>query len=153
MQEWLSENAWPLWLGAAMLLAAGELLSLDLVLLMLASGCLVGMIAALVGLPVALQVLAAAATSVMALLLVRPSVLRRLHSGPELQHGFAGLVGEEGFAVAEITAQGGQAKIGGEVWTARPYDESAVIAPGARVQVFEIRGATAYVHEVPSLGA
>jgi membrane protein implicated in regulation of membrane protease activity len=136
-----------------MLLAGAELLSLDLVLLMLAVGCAVGMGAALLDLHVAVQVLAAAAASVAMLAFVRPSVVRRLHSGPELSHGFAGLVGEEGFALAEITAQGGQAKIAGEVWTARPYDDSAVIAPGAKVQVFEIRGATAYVHEIPQLGA
>jgi len=151
--EWLSDNAAWVWLGAGMLLAGAELLSLDLVLLMLAVGCLVGMGAALLDLHVAVQVLAAAAASVAMLAFVRPSVVRRLHSGPELSHGFAGLVGEEGFALAEITAEGGQAKIGGEVWTARPYDDSAVIAPGAKVQVFEIRGATAYVHEIPQLGA
>jgi membrane protein implicated in regulation of membrane protease activity len=151
--DWLSQNAAWLWLGAGMLLAGAELLSLDLVLLMLAVGCAVGMGAALLDLHVAVQVLAAAAASVAMLAFVRPSVVRRLHSGPELSHGFAGLVGEEGFALAEITAQGGQAKIAGEVWTARPYDDSAVIAPGAKVQVFEIRGATAYVHEIPQLGA
>jgi membrane protein implicated in regulation of membrane protease activity len=64
----------------------------------------------------------------------------------------AGLVGKEGFAVAEVTVHGGQVKLAGELWTARPYDEYAVIPAGAKVQVFEIRGATAYVHEVPQLG-
>ena len=151
--DWFSAHGWAVWLGAGMLLAAGELLTLDLVLLMLALGCAAGMVAALVPLGLPLQVLVAAATAVLALLLVRPSVVRRLHSGPELRQGHDALVGEEGFALAEITAAGGQVKLGGEVWTARPYDETAVIAPGAKVQVFEIRGATAYVHEVPQLGA
>jgi membrane protein implicated in regulation of membrane protease activity len=42
-------------------------------------------------------------------------------------------------------------KIGGEVWTARPYDEDQVIEPGAKVDVFVIKGATALVHQVPEL--
>ena len=36
-------------------------------------------------------------------------------------------------------------RLDGEVWTARAYDEDDVIEPGARVQVVEIRGATALV--------
>jgi membrane protein implicated in regulation of membrane protease activity len=34
---------------------------------------------------------------------------------------------------------------GGEVWTARSYEEDAVIDAGERVEVVEIRGATAVV--------
>ena len=48
---------------------------------------------------------------------------------------------------------GGLVKLAGETWTARPYDEDLVIPPGAKVEVFEIRGATAYVHPLPELGA
>jgi len=153
MGEWLREWDWGVWLGLAMLLGVLELFSLDLVLLMLASGAVVGMIAALVGLPVAVQIIGAAAASVAMLALVRPNAVKRLHSGPDLKQGHEALVGEEGFTVAEITMQGGQIKIAGEVWTARPYDETAVIPVGAKVRVFEIRGATAYVDEVPQLGA
>jgi membrane protein implicated in regulation of membrane protease activity len=151
--EWLSDNAWGVWLALAMVLGVAELFSLDLVLLMLAVGCLAGVVTGALGLPVLVQVLGAAAASVAMLALVRPTMIRRLHSGPDLQHGFAGLVGTEGFAVSEVTERGGQVKLAGEVWTARPYDETAVIPEGAKVQVFEIRGATAYVHEVPQLGA
>ena len=151
--EWVRDNAWGLWLALSMVLGVAELASLDLVLLMLAVGALAGMTAALLDLDVWVQVVAFAAASVAMLALVRPSFIQRLHTGPDLQHGFAGLVGKEGFTVAEISAQGGQIKLAGEIWTARPYDEFAVIPVGARVQVFEIRGATAYVHEVPELGS
>ena len=153
MEEWIRENAWGVWLGLSMLLGVAELASLDLVLLMLAVGALAGMGAALLDLEVWVQVLAAVAASVAMLAFVRPSFVKRLHSGPDLKHGFAGLVGQEGFTVAEVSARGGQIKLAGEIWTARPYDESAVIPVGAKVQVVEIRGATAYVHEVPELGS
>ncbi len=151
--EWLRDNAWGVWLGLALLLGGAELFSLDLVLLMLAVGALVGMATALVGLGIPVQVIAPAVAAVAMLAFVRPSFVKRLHSGPDLQHGFTGLVGEEGVTVAEVSAQGGQIKLAGEIWTARPYDEYAVIPVGAKVQVFEIRGATAYVHEVPELGS
>jgi len=149
--DWLGDNLWAGWLGLSVLLAGAELVSLDLVLLMVAAGCLAGVATDLAGLPVPLQILAVAVASAAMLALVRPSAMRRLHGGPELKHGFSNLIGEEGFAVAEVSTHGGQVKLGGEIWTARPYDETAVIPIGAKVQVFEIKGATAYVHEVPQL--
>lgn len=151
--DWLLDNLWAGWLAAAMLLGGAEMLSLDLVLLMLAVGAVGGMTSALLGAAVGVQVLVAAVTAVGMLALVRPGIVKRLHGGPTLVQGFANLVGEEGFATAEISESEGQAKLGGEVWTARPYDPHVVIAQGAKVQVLEIRGATAYVHEIPELGA
>ena len=151
--DWFTEHLWGVWLGLAMLLGVLELVSLDLVLLMLAAGALAGMVADLANLAVPIQVLAALATSVAMLAFVRPTFVKRLHAGPDLKQGFEALIGEEGFTVAEITAQGGQIKVGGEIWTARPYDDTAVIPVGAKVRVYEIRGATAYVDEVPQLGS
>jgi membrane protein implicated in regulation of membrane protease activity len=151
--DWMRENAWAVWVGLAIVLGVAELASLDLVLLMLAVGALAGMGAALLDLEVWAQILAATLASIAMLAFVRPSFIKRLHSGPDLQHGFTGLIGKEGLTVAEISAQSGQIKLAGEIWTARPYDEYAVIPVGAKVQVFEIRGATAYVHEVPELGS
>ena len=46
-----------------------------------------------------------------------------------------------------VDGNGGRVKIGGEVWSARSYDEHTVIEPGVRVQVAEIEGATALVYE------
>ncbi len=151
---WLRDNPWAAWASAALLLGVAELVSLDLVLLMLAAGAGVGAVAAAFGLPFPLQALLAAATALAMLVLVRPSVVRRLRaSGPELRHGAAALVGSSGFALEEVSVHGGLVRLAGETWTARPYDEDAVIPPGTKVEVFEIRGATAYVHPVPELGA
>ncbi len=152
MDAW--QHAWVGWTAAAVLLGVAELVSLDLVLLMLATGAGVGAVASVLGAPFALQALLAAVTAVAMLVLVRPSVVRRLRaSGPELRHGPAALVGRTGFALEEVSEHGGLVKLAGETWTARPYDESLVIPQGAKVEVFEIRGATAYVHPVPELGA
>ena len=151
--DWISDNLWAAWLGAAVVLGAAELASLDLVLLMLAVGCLAGMVTSVLTPLVVVQILVALAASVAMLAFVRPSIVKKLHSGPELRHGIAALVGQEGFATQEVSVHGGQIKLAGEIWTARPYDDTDVIAEGAKVQVLQIRGATAYVSEVPQLGA
>jgi membrane protein implicated in regulation of membrane protease activity len=150
--DWMGEHAWEVWLGLAILLGVAELLSLDLILLMLAAGALVGMVADLAGLPGAVQVVVAVVTAVAALALVRPGVVKRLHSGPDLVLGHEALVGRQAVVVDEVTSQAGQVRIGGEVWTARPYDEDDVIPVGAKVEVFQIKGATAMVHPLPELG-
>ena len=150
--DWLSDNAWAAWLGIALLLGSAELLSLELTLLMLSVGAVAGAVTAAAGAPVVLQVLAAVLVAAGLLVVVRPSVVGRLHHGPELRSGTAAIIGTEGFVVREIDHSDGQVKLGGEVWTARPYDDSVVIEVGARVQVLEIRGATALVVEVPQLG-
>jgi membrane protein implicated in regulation of membrane protease activity len=147
--EWFKDHAWETWTALAILLGLAELLSLDLVLLMLAVGAGVGVLTALIGLPVAAQILAAVGAAAAMLLFVRPSIVKRLHSGPELRLGHDALVGRQGVVVSEVTADAGQIKIGGELWTARPYDETVTIHEGARVDVFQIKGATAYVHPVP----
>ena len=146
-------EAWHVWLGLAVGLGVLELFSLDLILLMLAAGAIVGMVAAVIGLDGWVQVLAAVATSVAALGLVRPSVVKRLHSGPTLVLGHDALVGKTAVVVEQVSSQGGQVRIGGELWTARPYDDDAVIELGAKVDVFQIKGATAMVHKVPELDA
>ena len=141
-----------IWLAAAILFGIAEMASLDQILAMLALGALVGMITALLGSGFAASAIAAAIASVACLALVRPTLVKRLHSGPELSLGHGKLVGQQGLVTERITSmEAGRIKLSGEIWSAKPYDETAVIEPGATVEVLEIRGATAYVHPVPSI--
>jgi membrane protein implicated in regulation of membrane protease activity len=150
--EWLGDNAWAVWFGAAAALALAELLSMDFVLLMLGLGLAGGGVADLIGAPLPLQILVAVVVAMGTLVFVRPSVVRRLHGGPELTTGHAALVGRTALVTEQITAHGGQVKLAGEIWTARPYDESLVIPAGSTVDVFEIKGATAVVYPVHTPG-
>ena len=131
-----------------------ELVSLDLFLSMLAGGALVGAVTALLGGPVALQIVLALVSSVALLGLIRPSVVRRLHSGPDLKTGADALIGKRATVLREL-AHGtpGRVKIGGEEWTAEPYDEDDRIEAGEVVDVVQIKGATAYVLRVHRLGS
>jgi membrane protein implicated in regulation of membrane protease activity len=150
--DWLRDNLAAVWLGVAILLGVAELASMDLILMMLAAGALVGMLVALVGAGFAVSAIAAAVASVACLALVRPQLVKRLHSGPELSLGHGKLVGQQGVVTQRITGlEPGRIKLSGEIWSALPYDESLTIDPGSTVEVLQIRGATAYVHPVPSI--
>ena len=66
---------------------------------------------------------------------------------PTLRTGTAALVGQPALVLERIANREGvgTVKIGGEVWTARAFDEDQVIEAGEQVEVVEIRGATALV--------
>ncbi len=150
--DWLGDHLWQAWLGLAVVLGVAEMFSLDLVLIMLSVGAVAGMAVALVGAPFALQALVAAAASIAMLAVVRPSVAKKFHSGPELRLGHDKLVGRQGLVTETISGlQTGRVRLDGEIWSASPYDESIVIAPGETVEVLQIKGATAYVHPLPRL--
>jgi membrane protein implicated in regulation of membrane protease activity len=150
--DWIRDHLWETWLALSIALGVAEMFSLDLILAMLAAGAVIGMVAALIGLPVVAQVLLALAASVAALALVRPAFVKRLHAGPDLALGHGKLVGTRCLVTEEITGlAAGRIKAGGETWTALPYDENLRIAPGETVEILQIKGATAYVHPVATL--
>jgi membrane protein implicated in regulation of membrane protease activity len=150
--EWLGDHLWAAWLVLAVALGVAELVSLDLILLMVAVGAFVGALAAIASLPVALQILLAAGSSAAMLALVRPNLIKKLHTGPDLLTGTKKLVGQQGVVTEPLSAHNpGRVKLAGEIWSACPYDESMTIAAGQMVEVFAIRGATAYVHPVGEL--
>ena len=138
---------WVIWAIAAAALAGGEVLSLGFFLGLLALGAAVAAIAAAVGLSVEVQVALFVVTSVASLAFIRPVALRHMKTPARLKSGTAALVGARAIVLERVDADRGQVKIGGEVWTARSYDEDDVFEPGARVDVMKIDGATALVAE------
>jgi membrane protein implicated in regulation of membrane protease activity len=150
--DWLSDHLAAVWLGLAVAFGIAEMFSLDLVMGMLALGALVGLVSALLGAGLAVSAILAAVASVACLAVIRPPLVKRMHGGPELSLGHGKLVGQQGRVTERITAlESGRVKLAGEIWSAKPYDETLVIEPGATVEVLEIRGATAYVHPMPTL--
>jgi len=145
--EWLGDNLWAGWLALAVALGAAELLSLDLILLMLAVGCVAGALTGVLGAAVIVQVLVAGAASVAMLAVVRPNLVKHLHGGPELQLGHGKLVGRQAVVTEDVTAHApGRVKLAGEIWSAQPYDDSLVIKAGETVDVLAMKGATVFVH-------
>jgi membrane protein implicated in regulation of membrane protease activity len=84
-------------------------------------------------------------TAVASLVFLRPIARRHLHTPARIRTGTAALIGSRALALEQVSHHAGTVKIGGEVWTARTYDEDDVIEPGERVEVMKIEGATALV--------
>ena len=144
--DWISENLAGAWLIAAVGLAVVELISLDLIFVMMAIGCLAGALTALLPVPDPVSLVVALGTTVGLLAFLRPGLVKTLHAGPDLVTGPAALIGRPVQVLTMLApGQSGRVKIGGEEWTAAPYDEFDEIEPGERAEVVEIRGATAYV--------
>jgi len=139
-------GSWIIWLVLAAVLGVAEVMTTTLAFGLIAVGAVVAAVvgAAGAGLPFQLGAFALAAAS--GLIVVRPIAMRHVKQPPLLRTGTSALVGRSAKVVEEITDDGGRVRIGGELWSARPYDESQVIPVGSTVDVFAIEGATALVH-------
>jgi membrane protein implicated in regulation of membrane protease activity len=147
LTDWLGDNAWAIWLSLAFLLAVAEIVSLDLVLIMLAAGAVAGAGVALVAPGLWwLQILVAMAVSISMLFLLRPTLMDKVRNMPGYRSSTSKMVGSTGFAVTEITRGGGEIKVDGQTWSARPYSSDLVIEPGSEIEVYEIDGAIAVVY-------
>lgn len=137
--------AWLWWLGAALLLGVAEIILVDLFLLMLAGGALVGLVLALLGAPVWAQIVGFAVGSTILLLALRPWLLNHLRNRvPLVETNAAALVGRIGVVISQVSERGGRVKLAGEVWSARTENDEVVEAE-AEVRVLRIAGATAIV--------
>jgi membrane protein implicated in regulation of membrane protease activity len=138
---------WVYWIVAAGVLAAGEMVTTGFFLGPIALAAALAAVVAAVGAGMALQWIVFAAASVASLGLLRPIARRHLHLPAATRTGAAALVGSRAIVLERVDADGGQVKIGGEIWSARAYDEDQVIERGKRVEVLRIDGATALVSE------
>ena len=135
---------WLIWLIAAVLFGVGEIATLGFFLAPFAGGALVAALLTGLGAGTAIGWVTFLVVSVILL-----AALRHRNRPPRLRTGTAALVGSSAMVVERIANDEGVGcvRIGGEMWTARSYDDDDVIEAGKKVQVVEIRGATALVAE------
>lgn len=132
---------------AAGVLAIGEIFTLSFFLGPVSVAAVAAAIVALAGLGLGIQWVVFIAVSLASLAVLRPIAKRHLKTPAQIRTGTAALVGTRAVVLERVDSNGGQVKIGGEIWSARCYDEDEVLEPGARVDVMEIEGATALVSE------
>ncbi|WP_158891703.1 NfeD family protein [Amycolatopsis anabasis] len=138
-----------IWLIIGIAFMVAEVLSGDLVLIMLGVGALAGAGAeALTGNPF-IDVAVFGVVSVGLLVLARPALKRRFMIGAGVRMHTDALVGTRGVVLSTVDSENGQVKLAGDTWSARSLTEGDRIAPGTTVTVVEIRGATAVVSEEP----
>jgi membrane protein implicated in regulation of membrane protease activity len=139
---------WLWWLGAALLLIAIEVVTLDFVLLMFAGGAIAAGIANALGAPLPVQILVFAVVSVLLLVAIRPWLLRHLRTRvPLVETNAAAQVGRLAIVVQDVGVHGGRVKLSGEVWSARAARTGAIFPVGAELRVVQIDGATAVVDD------
>lgn len=140
-------DAWIVWLLAMCALGVGEMHTGGFFLAPFALGAGVAAVASVLGAGTPLALVAFVVVSLLVLLLLRPLARRHRRLPPAIRTGAAALVGRDATVMERIANRDevGCVRIGGEVWTARSFDDDETFDPGERVQVVEIRGATALV--------
>jgi membrane protein implicated in regulation of membrane protease activity len=140
---------WLIWVVVGIALTLAELLSLSLVLIMIGVGALAAAIVAAFGFPVLLQLGVFVVVAGLAVLLVRPVAKAHLLSSGASATNVTALLGKSALVLERVGEHSGLVKIGGEEWTARPFEPDQVIEAGQTVRVMEINGATALVWRKP----
>ena len=141
-------SGWVFWIIAAIVLAVGEMLTLSFFLAPFAGGALLAAIVDAAGGGVVLSWGIFILASLLLLLVVRPIARSHRKMPAQLRTGTAALIGRRAVVVERIAnheAVGAIRIDNGDVWTARSYDEDETYDVGTRVEVVEIRGATALV--------
>jgi membrane protein implicated in regulation of membrane protease activity len=137
-------DGWILWLVAACILGVGEMHQGGLYLLPFAIGAALAAAVSLLG----VGALLAGIVFLLASVIVVGTLRRHRRLPPAIRTGAAALVGRRATVLERIANDEGVGCVrieGGEVWTARSYAEDEVIDAGERVEVVEIKGATALV--------
>lgn len=143
-------DGWVFWIIAAIVLAVGEMLTLSFFLAPFAGGALLAAIVDAAGGGIVLSWGIFIVASLVLLLVVRPIARSHRKVPAQLRTGTAALIGRRGVVVERVNnpeAVGAIRIDSGEVWTARAFDEDESYDVGARVEVVEIRGATALITE------
>ncbi|HEX5309832.1 MAG TPA: NfeD family protein [Solirubrobacteraceae bacterium] len=139
--------SWIVWLIVACLLGVGEMHQGGFYLAPFALGALLAAVVGLLGVGLLLSTMVFLASSGIVFATLRPVARRHRRLPPAIRTGAAALIGRKAIVLERIANDEGVGcvKVDGEVWTARSYQEEEVFDPGEKVEVVEIRGATALV--------
>jgi membrane protein implicated in regulation of membrane protease activity len=137
-----------IWLLAAGLLGVGEMHQGGFYLAPFALGAALATIVSVLGVGAGLSAVVFVAGTLIVFATLRPIARRHRRLPPPIRTGAAALIGRPAIVLERIANDEGVGCVridGGEVWTARSYGDGEVIDAGERVEVVEIRGATAMV--------
>lgn len=142
-------TGWVLWVIAACAFAIGEMLTGGFFLAPFAAGGAAAAITDVAGAGGLASWVVFVVVSVLSLGVVRPIAKSHMRVPPQIRTGSEALIGKHAIVLERIANHEGVGcvKIDGEVWTARAFDDDHVIEQGTRVEVVQIKGATALVME------
>src|ERR1700691_1263133 len=136
-------DAWIVWVVVACILGFGEMHTGALYLLPFAIGAAVAAVVSVLGVGALLAVLIFVLASALMFGALRPVARRHRRLPPAIRTGAAALIGRRAMVLERIANNEGVGCVkieGGEVWTARSYDQDAVIDGRERVEGLKLRG-------------
>lgn len=138
--------SWIIWIAIALVLILLQIISMDLVLLMLAGGALAAALTSTLTDNVIIQIVVFAITSTALLMTLRPWLLKYLRQRVALvETNVQAIIGKPAVVVSEVSSLSGRVKLQGEVWSARTESGELTLPTGTKVTVLRIDGATAVV--------
>ncbi len=139
--------SWIIWLIVAGVLGVAELLTTTLAFGLIAVAAVVAAVVGAFHVGLTWQLAAFIVSAGAGLGVVRPIAIKHIRQPPPLRTGTAALVGRSAVVLEEVTDHSGRVRIDGEEWSSRPYmEDSPPIKVGTKVDVMQIKGATALVY-------
>lgn len=134
------------WLIALVVFLVIEIITLGLTTIWFAGGALVAFVAAILHLPLLVQIALFLLVSLLMLIFTRP-VAERYFNAQREQTNVNGMIGREAKVTVEIDNfnQTGTILINGVEWTARSLDDGDIIPPGSRVEICRVEGVKVFV--------
>lgn len=136
------------WLAALVILVAVEIATMGLTSIWFAGGALVAVFAAMADLSFKAQAIVFLVVSLVLQICTRPLAMKYFNR-ERVKTNVDSIVGKQAIVLTEINnlREQGQVSLNGMEWSARAYEESAVIPAGAVVIVKEISGVKLIVEE------
>ena len=134
-----------IWLIALVVLVVGEGITVGLTFIWFAVGALGGLIAAVLGAPIWVQIVVFLVLSGLSLALIRPFAARFLRTSRTATNADR-VIGQTAVVTQTIdNVEGkGQVNVSGQIWSARS-EHDVVIPSGAEVRVLRIEGVKLFV--------
>jgi membrane protein implicated in regulation of membrane protease activity len=123
-----STTMYIIWAVAIVAFGVLEGMTAQLVSIWFVFGSITGLIAAICGAPIILQVIIFVLVTIITLIATRPIVKKKLNTKVQPTNADR-CIGQDGVVIEEINnlAPSGQVKADGKIWTARSFDQSVTV--------------------------
>ena len=140
---------WVFWLIAAGIFFIIEMATIGFLVFWLGIGAILAMITSFITDSILIQSLVFVITSTLLLIFTRPLVDKFIKVPKEIKTNAYSIIGKKGIVISKINnIEGtGQIKIGGEVWSAKSF-ENEDIPENTEIEIVEIDGVKAVVKEI-----
>lgn len=140
---------WVFWLIAAGIFFIIEMATIGFLVFWLGIGAILAMLTSFIIDSILIQSLVFVITSTLLLIFTRPLVDKFIKVPKEIKTNAYSIIGKKGIVISKINnIEGtGQIKIGGEVWSAKSF-ENEDIPENTEIEIVEIDGVKAVVKEI-----